>query len=123
MATPQAFDVPFRMYKDGASPNVVEGTNDVLSRSLSTIIQTLPGERVYRPTFGCWARAIIFSNMTEGAAVQAASEIRRAVAAWEQRVEIRDILFDLSGATIFVSIEWRANGNDIDSTTVIEFAG
>ena len=118
---PQALDVPFRMYKQGDSPNVVEGPETVIDRSLRTIIRTVPGERPYRPTFGCWARAMIFANMTEGAALQTAAEIRRAVAAWEPRADIQDILFELEETTVFLTIIWRPNGASVDSTTTIQF--
>lgn len=121
MAVPQTIDVPFRMYKGGTSPNVVQGPSATIDRSIRTIIRTVPGERPYRPTFGCWARAMVFANMTEGAALQTAAEIRRAVAAWEPRADIQDILFELSGTTVALTVIWRANGAPTDSTTTIGF--
>ena len=51
MAVPQGFDLPFRMFSEGSSPNVVEG-DEVLDRSIRMILLTYPGERPYRPTFG-----------------------------------------------------------------------
>lgn len=121
MAVPQALDVPFRMYSSGTSPNVVEGPTAVIDRSIRTIIRTVPGERPYRPTFGCWAKAMIFANMTEGAALQTAAEIRRAVAAWEPRADIQDILFELSDTTVSLTIIWQPNGTNVDSRTTIQF--
>lgn len=120
MAVPQGYDVPFRLVKTNSSPNFVVG-NDVLDRSIKTIIRTFPGERVYRPTFGSVVRAMIFENMTEGAALQAADEVNRAVGDWEPRVTIDDILFELKDTTIALTINWRANGSQQDSTTTIEF--
>lgn len=123
MTVPKGLDVPFRMYRQGASPNVLEGPSDVLDRSIRTIIRTLPGERPYRPTFGSWVRALIFNNISEGAALQAGAEIRRAVGLWESRVDIDDILFELdhNSGTIFLTVVWRPNGAAQDSQTTIEF--
>jgi len=106
-----------------SSPVSVEGVNDVLDRSIRTIIRTLPGERVYRPTFGSWVRALVFANISEGAARQAGAEIRRALAVWEPRVDVQEVLFELdkNNATIFLTVVWRANGQALDSTTTIEF--
>ncbi len=120
MATPQGFDTPFRMFKQGCSPNVVEG-DDVFDRSIRTIIQTFPGERPYRPSFGCYAKAMIFQNMSEAAAIQTGDEIQRAVGEWEPRVSIDSVQFELEESTILLTINWRANGQAQDSTTTIPF--
>ncbi len=122
MAVPQSFDVPFRMYKDGvSSPAVVVG-DAVLDRSIRAIIQTVPGERPYRPTFGSWVSTVIFAGMTEGAAFQAAAEVRRAVGDWERRVDIVDVLFELvNDNTISLTVIWRANGRPLDSSTTVQF--
>ena len=120
MAVPQGFYIPFRMVKQRSSPNFVEG-DAVLDRSIRTIIRTFPGERPYRPTFGSLVRALIFTNMTEGAALQGADEIRRALLAWEPRISVVNILFELNDTSVFLTVIWRANGRRQDSTTLIEF--
>lgn len=120
MATPKGLDVPFRMFKSGCSPNVVEG-DTVLDRSIRTIINTMPGERPYRPDFGSWVRALVFANMTEAAAIQAGTEIRRALSQWEPRVSVTEVLFELQDTTIAITVNWRANGQSLDSTTTIQF--
>jgi phage baseplate assembly protein W len=120
VALPKGFDTPFRLVSEQSSPNVVEGL-DCFDRSIRTIIRTFPGERVYRPTFGCLARASIFANMTDAMAVQLGSEIRRAVASWEPRVSIEDILFELDNNIVRLQISWRPSGRETDSTTIIEY--
>lgn len=121
MAIPRCIDVPFRIAADGTAPATVEGVDLVLDRMIRTIILTMPGERPYRPTFGCWVKALVFTNMSEGAAFQAAAEVRRAIGAWENRVEVRDVLFEISDNKIMLNIVWRPNGRALDSTTTIEF--
>jgi phage baseplate assembly protein W len=120
MALPKGFDVPFRLYLEGNSPNTVEG-NDALDRSIRTIVLTFPGERVYRPTFGSTARGGIFDSMTEVTAVQISDSIRRAISDWEPRVDVQDILFELEETTIYLTIIWRPNGSTEDSSTTMEF--
>lgn len=120
MAVPQGIDVPFRMVREKSSPNSVE-LDDVLDRSIRTILLTYPGERVYRPTFGSFLRSLIFTNMTEGAALQAADEIKRAITLWEPRVNIDNTTFELDDNTIYLAIFWRANGSLAGRRTVIDF--
>lgn len=121
MAIPRALDVPFRMRPDGASPSVIEG-DAVLDRSIRTIIRTVPGERAYRPNFGCWVSLLLFANMTEGNAFQAGDEIKRAVSVWEPRVIITNITFELKNSnTINLVVEWHRNGKPATNRTVEEF--
>lgn len=120
MAVPMGFDVPFNMSAERGCPAVVEG-DDVLDRSIRTIVQTVPGERPFHPTFGCWVSVMVFANMNTATAIQAADEVRRAILAWEKRVDVRGIQFSLEENTVYLTINWRANGKQLDSTTTIGF--
>jgi phage baseplate assembly protein W len=122
MALPKGFDVPFRLFQAGNSPNVVEG-NDALDRSIRTIIRTFPGERVYRPTFGSFARGNVFDTMTEITAVQIGASLRRAITNWEPRVRVKNVLFELEDSTVYLTVVWRPAGQSDDSTTTVEFGG
>ena len=59
--------------------------------------------------------------MSEGAAIQVESEVYRAIEAWEPRVAIDDIVLTLEDTTISLTISWRPNGSQLDSTSTIEF--
>ena len=93
----------------------------MLEQSIRTILLTFPGERPYRPAFGSWLRNLVFANMSEANALQAGSEARRALATWERRVDVREVLFELQDTKILLTIIWRANGQNLDQTTYIEF--
>lgn len=121
MALPKGFDVPFHLASGGAdSPSIVEG-NDALDRSIRTIVSTYPGERVYRPTFGCFARGNVFENMTRATAVQIASNIKDALRIWEPRISVRDVRFELDENTVYLTISWQPAGTQVESTTTIAF--
>jgi phage baseplate assembly protein W len=120
VAVPKGFDVPFRLDKRQASPVSAE-QEKLLDRSIRTILLTSPGERVFRPTFGSWLRRMVFANMSEGAGFQAATEIRRALVAWEPRIIVRDILFRLGDNSIQLNIIWQPTGAQVDSSTTIGF--
>lgn len=117
---PVDIGIPFKI-TNTATPLFVEG-EETLADSIFTILSTTPGDRVYRPTFGCWLKRLIFSNLDLATALQARSEARRAIAQWEPRVTVDDIFFGVDDSgVISLFVTWRANGREQDSTTTITF--
>ena len=88
--------------------------NRCLHDSIFTILNTTPGERVMRPTFGCWLRRIIHENLDVVSAVMAEVEIRRALRDWEPRITVTNVLLEISDtdSSIIASIDWVASGED-----------
>lgn len=99
---------------------------ELLSDSIYTILKTLPGERVYRPTFGCNLKRLLFTNMSRQASVRAITEAREAIRLNETRVIVDDIQInqDADANTISMSIVWRPLGNKTQQQrTSIQFEG
>lgn len=113
----KAIASPFRFDSKGFPSPAFE--DRVLHDSIRTIILTTPGERVMRPTFGCWARIILFASINQATARRAEFEIRRAVEEWEPRVEILGIetLLNRTKRTINFNVSWRASDR-VQITTV-----
>jgi phage baseplate assembly protein W len=84
MAVPQGIRAPFEVSKTKGSPVSVEVVG-LFNSSIQMILKTVPGERPYRPSFGSWLPVMVFANMTEGTAFQAAAEAKRALRAWDLR--------------------------------------
>lgn len=121
MAVPQGIQVPFEVSKTRGSPVTAEEVA-LLSSSIRMILRTVPGERPYRPSFGSWLSIMVFANMTEGTAFQAAAEAKRALIAWERRISVQDILFELvEPSSIFLTIIWSPNGAPTTYRTTVEF--
>ncbi|MGD9726402.1 MAG: GPW/gp25 family protein [Nitrospiraceae bacterium] len=78
--------------------------------SVFTILSTMPGERVMRPNFGSYLRLILFENINRVAGLRARYEVQRALALWEPRISVQDVLFELNETTITVHVSWIANG-------------
>ena len=99
---------------------------DLLGDSIYTILMTLPGERVYRPTFGCNLKRLLFTNMSAAASVRAVTEAREAIRLNEDRVIVDDITLDqnASSNTISMLVVWRPLGSAAQQQrTVVEFEG
>lgn len=120
MAVPQGIKFPFEVSKTRGSPVVVEG-NAYFDSSIRMILQTVPGERPFRPTFGSWLSVMLFANLTEGAALQAADEARRALNDWEPRISVQEVLFELQDTSILLTIVYRPNGAASSYRTTVEF--
>lgn len=120
MAIPQCIKVPFEISKTKGSPVIVDG-NPFFDSSIRMILRTVPGERPFRPTFGSWLSLMVFANMTEGAAFQAAAEAKRALAIWEPRITVQDILFELTDNAILLSVVYRVNGGPTQYRTTLDF--
>lgn len=125
MARIKGLAVNFRFDSNGYPAESVDVR--LLEDSILTILKTIPGERVYRPTFGCYAIRLLFANMSKAAALRCRSEARRAIETWEPRVIVDDILISanagsfnsVSGpvvnssaaSTITLTVVWRPKGN------------
>lgn len=121
MATAQkikGIKVPFTFDVTGYPAPEVD--DDLLQDSILSILLTIPGERVYRPTFGSFLRYLVFSNMNRALGLRAASEVRRAIRTWEPRVTVLGVSFNLNRAatTVEVNISWTSNGSQRQSTVV-----
>ena len=65
---------------------------DALDRSLRMIISTAPSERVMRPDFGCAIWDLLFAPLDANTLGLMADAVRQAVARWEPRVELEDVV-------------------------------
>lgn len=120
MAVPQGIRVPFQVDKVLGSPVIAEG-NDYFDSSIRMILRTIPGERPFRPTFGSWLPLMLFANMTEGTAFQAAGEVKRALRVWEPRIDVQEVLFEQTDNAILLTVIYSPNGNPSSYRTTVEF--
>lgn len=82
---------------------------DLLGDSIYSILKTIPGERVYRPTFGCNLSRLLFSNLSQRVRVRATVEARLAIETFEKRVIVDDVIIDQvkDAGTVSVTVVWR----------------
>jgi len=116
MARIKGISVPFKFTKRGYPESCVD--EKCLHDSVFTILSTMPGERVMRPDFGSYLRSILFDSVTRASGYRARAEVFRAIAVWEDRVSVQDVLFELDDTTITVHVTWRSAGNLEARTTL-----
>ncbi|MFK0252422.1 GPW/gp25 family protein [Streptomyces sp. NPDC090445] len=62
-----------------------------IRQSVETILDTEPGERVMRPTFGCGLRRHLMAPNTPATRAAIAAEIGEALTAWEPRIQVTEV--------------------------------
>jgi uncharacterized protein len=62
-----------------------------LDQSMRLVLMTAPGERVMRPEFGCRIWDLLFEPITANLLGLINEAVRRALAQWEPRVEVREV--------------------------------
>lgn len=67
-----------------------EGEDNV-RESIRVILLTEPGERVMREEFGCGLREFLFEPNTVTSRQLISERIKRAIGAWEPRVNVEDV--------------------------------
>ncbi len=69
---------------------LVSGAKDI-DQSIRIILGTRPGERVMRPTFGCKAHELLFSERDATTASLLKKYVIDALNFWEPRIQIRSV--------------------------------
>ena len=63
-----------------------------IEQAIQIIMMTYPGERPMRPRFGTPLRDFVFRNADYSTAVELALAVKTAVAQWEPRVDVVDVV-------------------------------
>ena len=99
------------------------GTRDV-EEAMRVILSTPIGERRMRPNFGCAVHDLIFApnNATTHGLIQ--HYVREALALWEPRVEVRDVIIRTDAAepsTLRVEIQYELRATNEQRNLVYPF--
>lgn len=95
---------------------LAQGEEDV-HQAIAIILSTAPGERPMRPEFGCGVHDYVFDVVDAATLGRMETEIRRALARWEPRIDLLSVDFDVDGSTdgpLSIMIEYRMRStNDV----------
>lgn len=69
---------------------LVTGTDDI-EQAILLILETMPGERVMRPNFGCRVWEMVFAPNTAETRALIAYYVQQALAFWEPRIEVEEV--------------------------------
>jgi phage baseplate assembly protein W len=87
--------------------------------AIRIILETTPGERMMRPTFGCGIHEMVFEEINATAITAIDAAVREALTLWEPRIEICDVSVDpiqAADGMLIVAIEYRIRDtNQLDN--------
>lgn len=90
----RGFPFPLRIDERG-SMSLVGGT-EALEKSIALVISTAPGERPFRPNFGCRIWELMFEPINSNTTGLMEMYVQEALAMWEPRIEVEEVLVEPS---------------------------
>ncbi|MGD9528296.1 GPW/gp25 family protein [Pseudonocardia sp.] len=98
--------------------------DEVVRRSIWTILGTAPGERVMRPDFGCGIHDLVFDVLDAGTASAVAAAVTEALADWEPRIDVVDVRAvpdDADPTRLLIEIDYRVRATNSRLNLVYPF--
>lgn len=83
---------PFPVAPDGRAPRIAwaEGREKV-RQAIALVLETEPGERVMRPTFGAGLRRYLMEPNTVAVRALIERDVEQALRTWEPRIQLTDV--------------------------------
>ena len=97
---------------------------DEIDRAARVIIATAPGERVMRPEFGCRIWDLVFEPVNANTLGLMAQAVREAVAQWEPRVDVEDVVVSPDGndsSLVHITVTYRVRTTNSRRNLVYPF--
>lgn len=81
---------------------------DKVRQSIATILDTEPGERIMRPTFGCGLRRYLMKPNTNATWALIEHDVELALATWEPRIQLQAVRVEPGDdpALVLISIHY-----------------
>jgi phage baseplate assembly protein W len=92
-----------------------------IRQSIYVIVNTVPGERVMRPTFGCEIHSLIFEPANEDTAKVAERYVREAIVMWEPRINLHEVNVSPGGVEageLLINVSYTIKGSH-DSRSLV----
>lgn len=102
---------------------LTSGASDI-DDAIRVVLLTAPGERVMRPQFGCRIWDLLFEPVTENLLGLVAQAVRDALAQWEPRIAVEDVVptqDDDEPGLVRVSIAYRVRATNDRRNLVYPF--
>lgn len=103
----QGFAFPFRMSQQGGF--ALSAEDQSVRESIWLILLTEPGERLYRPSFGCRISELAFAPINAETLMLMRIWVKEALEQWEPRIELANVLAQpqLAQGRVYLTINYR----------------
>lgn len=118
----RGWSFPPRLGDRNRISTVADHTN--IRQAIFVIINTIPGERVMRPEFGCEIHSLVFAPANQYTAATAERFVREALTRWEPRIILEDVIVT-PGKTelgeLVIQIVYRLKANYDPNSLVVPY--
>jgi phage baseplate assembly protein W len=102
---------------------LASGERDI-AQAIRIVLETVPGERVMRPEFGCRAWELVFAPRNAATRALLIHYVEQALARWEPRIEVQEVrVLDDPGrdAAFLVEIDYQLKATHDERSIVYPF--
>jgi phage baseplate assembly protein W len=95
-----------------------------IEEAIRLVLGTAPGERPMRPEFGCGIHDYVFATADGATAGRIVHEVRIALARWEPRIEVTDVViaFDsVAIGTLYIDVHFALRSTNDRRNLVFPF--
>jgi uncharacterized protein len=95
-----------------------------IRQSILIILETAPGERVMRPSFGCGIHELVFTSVDSTTIQLIRSTVEDALRRWEARIDVLEVRVDeqaTAEGVLLVEIEYRVRKTNQTGNLVFPF--
>ena len=95
-----------------------------IEESVFLVLSTSPGERPMLPGFGCSIHDLLFNSNTPATIAIVSRSVRKALTAWEPRIDVLDILVESPEGQpnlLLIRISYRIRSNNATGNLVYPF--
>jgi phage baseplate assembly protein W len=95
-----------------------------IEESIWLILATAPGERQMLPAFGCGIHSYVFAPNSPTTHGHIAHEARRALTAWEPRIDVRDVRVEAAAGTdnqLLIRVDYVVRSTNVVQNLVYPF--
>jgi phage baseplate assembly protein W len=93
---------------------------DILLQDIQQLLLTVPGERVFRPNYGCTLRTFIWENI-ETVETEGANSIRRSLNEFEPRIDVINVTSESNENSGLVTFDILFSVKETDSVVNLVF--
>jgi len=114
--------LPLLPQDNGRALPWASGSDKVL-QSIYIILDTEPGERIMRPTFGCGLRRHLMQPNTAAIRAQIQRDVSNALRRWESRIQVGNVTVSAGNdpALVLIHIEYVHNRDGSPGNLVYPF--
>ena len=103
---------------------VMASSDEDISQSLRILLSTIPGERIFRPDYGCNSNKWVFSKMNLSEKTRITNAIEAAILEGEPRIKLESVdveIKDEKEGILWINIEYIVSQTNSRSNMVYPF--